>query len=127
MDKRLGRIYCLRLQGKRVLNTRRYIQEYRAVTLVRTSGIGHTQRNGAVSKVDGELISHPTPAQYTLSAAELVKFLMRYQQFASHAYCRAARPVSKMASQQEKTYCVLRFEVSRSVITDHFALCSIFP
>jgi len=27
---------------------------------------------------------------------------MRYQQFASHAYCGAAGPVSKMASQQEK-------------------------
>jgi hypothetical protein len=45
------------------------------------------------------------------------KFLMRYQQFASHAYCVAAGPVSKMALQQEKTFCVLRFEVSRSVIT----------
>jgi len=42
---------------------------------------------------------------------------MRYQQFASHAYCGAAGPVSKMASQQEKAFCVLRFEVSRFVIT----------
>jgi hypothetical protein len=42
---------------------------------------------------------------------------MRYQQFASHAYCGAAGPVSKMALQQEKAFCVLRFEVSRSVIT----------
>ena len=42
---------------------------------------------------------------------------MRYQQFASHAYCGATGPVSKMASQQENTFCVLRFEVSRSVIT----------
>jgi len=42
---------------------------------------------------------------------------MRYQQFASHAYFGAAGPVSKMASQQEKAFCVLRFEVSRSVIT----------
>jgi len=48
---------------------------------------------------------------------QLPKFLMRYQQFASHSYCWAAGPVSKMASQQEKTFCVLRFEVSRSVIT----------
>jgi hypothetical protein len=31
---------------------------------------------------------------------ELSKFLMRYQQFASHAYCGAAGLVSKMASQQ---------------------------
>ena len=48
---------------------------------------------------------------------QLSKFLMRYQQFASHAYCGAAGPVSKMAPQQEKAFCVLRFEVSRSVIT----------
>jgi len=48
---------------------------------------------------------------------QLSKFLMRYQQFPSHAYCAAAGPVTKMASQQEKAFCVLRFEVSRSVIT----------
>jgi hypothetical protein len=41
---------------------------------------------------------------------------MRYQQFASHAYCGATEPVYKMASQQENAFCVLRFEVSRSVI-----------
>jgi hypothetical protein len=39
---------------------------------------------------------------------------MRYQQFASHAYCGAVGPVYKMASQQEKAFCVLRFEVSKS-------------
>jgi hypothetical protein len=48
---------------------------------------------------------------------QLSKFLMRYQQFASRAYCGAAGPVSKMALQQKKAFCVLRFEVSRSVIT----------
>ena len=48
---------------------------------------------------------------------QLSKIRMRYQQFASHAYCGAAGPVYKMASQQEKAFCVLRFEVSRSVIT----------
>jgi len=48
---------------------------------------------------------------------QLSKFLMGYQQFVSHAYCGAAGPVSKMASQEEKAFCVLRFEVSRSVIT----------
>ena len=50
---------------------------------------------------------------------QLSKFLVRYQQFAFHAYCGAAGPVSKMASQHEKAFCVLRFEVSRSVITVH--------
>ena len=48
---------------------------------------------------------------------QLSKFLMRCQQFASHAYCGAVGSVLKMASQQEKAFCVLRFEVSRSVIT----------
>ena len=48
---------------------------------------------------------------------QLSKFPKRYQQFASHAYCGAAGPVTKMVSQQEKAFCVLRFEVSRSVIT----------
>ena len=48
---------------------------------------------------------------------QLSKFLIRYQQFASHAYCGAAGSVYKMASQQEKAFCVLRFEVFRSVIT----------
>ena len=48
---------------------------------------------------------------------QLSKFLMCYQQFASYAYCRAAGPVSKMVSQQEKAFCVIRFEVSRSLIT----------
>ena len=47
----------------------------------------------------------------------LSEFLMHYQHFASHAYCEAAGPVFKMALQQEKAFCVLRFEVSRSVIT----------
>ena len=48
---------------------------------------------------------------------QLSKFLMHYQQFAFHAYCGAAGSVSKMAPQQEKTFCVLHFEVSRSAIT----------
>jgi hypothetical protein len=37
---------------------------------------------------------------------ELSKFLMSYQQFASHAYCGAAGPVCKKASQQEKAFSV---------------------
>jgi hypothetical protein len=58
---------------------------------------GYTQKNGTVSKVNKTFISHLTRAQRTPSAAATVQFLMRYQQFASHAYCEAARPVSKMA------------------------------
>ena len=50
---------------------------------------------------------------------QLSMFLMRYQQFASHAYCGAAGPVSKMASQQGKAFCVLRARNSRcTAITD---------
>jgi len=45
---------------------------------------------------------------------QLSSFLMRYQ-----LLMLTAGPVSKMASHQEKTFCVLRFEVSRSVITAH--------
>jgi hypothetical protein len=48
---------------------------------------------------------------------ELSMFPMHYQQFSSLAYCGAVRPVSKMTSQQEKSFCVLRFEVFRSVAT----------
>ena len=48
---------------------------------------------------------------------QLSKFLMRHQHVASHACRGAAEPVSKMASQQEKAFCVLRFAVSRSVFT----------
>ena len=48
---------------------------------------------------------------------QLSQFRMRYQQFAFHAYCGAVGSVSKMAPQQEKAFFVLRFEVSRSVIT----------
>jgi hypothetical protein len=66
-------------------------------------------------KVDKTFISHPTRAQHTLSAARTA--LMRYQQFVTRAYCGAAGPVYKMASQQEKAFCVFRLEVSRSVIT----------
>ena len=63
---------------------------------------GYTQKNGAVSKVNKTFISHFTRAQSTPSAAATVQV--------SHAYCGAAGPVSKMASQQEKAFCVLRFE-----------------
>jgi hypothetical protein len=47
---------------------------------------------------------------------QLSKFLLRHQQFASLGYCWAAGPVSKMVSQQEMAFCVLRFEVSSCVI-----------
>ena len=76
---------------------------------------GYTQKNGTVSKVNKKFLSHLTYVHR--QQRQLSKFLMRYQHFASHAYYGAAGPVSKMASQQEKAFCVLRFEVSTSVIT----------
>jgi hypothetical protein len=69
----------------------------------------YTQKNGAVSKINKKCISHLTQAKHTPSAAS--KFLMRYQQFASHAYCGAAGPVSKMASHQDKAFCVLCVQI----------------
>jgi hypothetical protein len=57
---------------------------------------------------------------------ELSTCRRRYQQFASPAYYGAAGRVSKMASQQEKAFCVLRFEVSRSVITVQREFCARF-
>jgi hypothetical protein len=79
--------------------------------------IFNTQNNGAVSKVIKKCISHSTRAQHALSAAETVRVSRALQQFACHAYCGATGPVSKMVSQQEKASCVLRFAMSRSVIT----------
>jgi hypothetical protein len=51
---------------------------------------------------------------------------MRYQQFTSHAYCGAAEPIYKMASQQAKAFCVFSFEVSKSVITEQRKFCALF-
>jgi hypothetical protein len=73
---------------------------------------GYTQKNGAVSKVNNKFISHLTRAQRTLSAAATVQVSHVLPEFASHAYCGATGPVSTMASQKEKVFCVLCFEVS---------------
>ena len=73
--------------------------------------------NGAVSKVNKKFIYHLTQAQCTPSAAATVQ--VSHVLPAVHSLVLTAGPVSKMASQQEKAFCVLRFEVSRSVITVH--------
>jgi hypothetical protein len=64
-----------------------------------------SQKNDAFLKVNKKYISHLTRVKHTPSAAATVHVLMRYQQFASHAYYGAAGLVSKMASQQEKAFC----------------------
>ena len=76
---------------------------------------GYTQKNGAVSKVNNKCISHLTRAQRTPSAAASVQVSRALP--AVRFSCLLWSQVSKMASQQEKAFCVLCFEVSRSVIT----------
>ena len=71
--------------------------------------------NGAVSKVNKKFISQLTRAKSTPSAAATVQ--VSHALPAVRSLVLTAGPVSKMASQQEKVFCVLRFEVSRSVIT----------
>jgi hypothetical protein len=51
----------------------------------------HSQKNGAVSKVDKKFISHPTWTQQNCQQRKLSKFLMRYEQFVSHSYCWGRR------------------------------------
>jgi len=78
---------------------------------------GYTQKNCAVSKVNRKF---PTFRGHNVhrQQRQLSKFLMRYQQFASHAYCGAAGPVSKIASQQEKAFCLLSPLHKHSVSTN---------
>ena len=76
--------------------------------------------NGAVSKVNKKFISHLTRAQRTPSAAATVQVSHALPAVRFSCLLRgsgAAGPVPKMASQQENAFCVVRFEVSRSVIT----------
>ena len=75
--------------------------------------------NGAVSKVNKKFISPLTRAKrIPLAAATVqVSHALPAVRSLARAYCGAAGPDSKMASQQEKAFCVLRLEVSRSVIT----------
>ena len=78
---------------------------------------GYTKRKVQFQKLTKNLFLALHGHNVHRQQQQLSKFLMRYLQFASRAYCGAAGPVSKMASQQEKAFCVLRFEVSRSVVT----------
>ena len=73
--------------------------------------------NGAVSKVNKKFISHLTRAQRTPLTATTVQ--VSHALPAVRSLVHTAGPVSNMEPQQEKAFCVLRFEVSRSVITVH--------
>ena len=59
----------------------------------------YTQKNGAILKLTRNLFLTLHGHNVHRQQQQLPKFLMRYQQFASHAYCGAAGSVSKMASQ----------------------------
>ena len=74
--------------------------------------------NGAVSKVNKKFISQAyTGTTYTVSSGNCPSFSCATSSSLARTYCGAAGPVSKMASQQEKAFCVLRFEVSRAVFS----------
>jgi hypothetical protein len=75
---------------------------------------GHTEKNGEVLKVDTNVFL--SLHGHNIQQRELSKFLMLSS--SSLVLIAGPRgPVYKMASQQEKAFCVLCFEVSRSVIT----------
>ena len=78
---------------------------------------GCLQMNGAVSKVNKKFISHLTRAKRTPLAAATVQVSHALPAVSFSCLLRAEGWVSKMAPQQEKSFCVLRFEVSISVIT----------
>ena len=83
---------------------------------------GCTQKNGAVSEVSKKFISHLTRAQRTPSAAATVQVSHALPAVRFSCLLRGQFTVYKMASQKEKAFCVLRFEVARSVIIVHVAL-----
>ena len=90
-------------------------EPYQSIYIYDMIYTGYTQNNGAVSKLNKKFISHLTRAQRTPSVAATVPSFSCAT--SSSLLMLTAGPVSKMASQQEKAFCVLRFEVSRSVIT----------
>ena len=71
--------------------------------------------NVAVSKVNKKFISRLTREKCTPSAAETVQ--VSHALPALRSLVLTVGLVYKMAPQQEKAFCVLRFEVSRSVVT----------
>ena len=86
-------------------------------SFLRSAYTGYTQKNGAVSKITRNLFLNLTRAQRTPSAAATVQVSHALPAVRFSCYCGAAGPVYKMASQQEKAFCVLRFEVSSSAVT----------
>jgi hypothetical protein len=67
----------------------------------------HTQKNIEVSNVNKNVFFTLYGHNIHWQQRKLCTFLMRYKQFVFHAYCGAAGPVSKMAVQLEKAFCML--------------------
>ena len=78
---------------------------------------GYTQKNGAVSKVNKKFISHLTRAQHTTLAAATVQasHALPAVRFSCLLQGRGANFQNGVAAGE--SFCVLRFEVSRCVIT----------
>ena len=76
---------CFNIKEQRILST----EVIHVIYMVLTINTGCTQNNGAVSEVNKKFLTlygHNVHRQQR----QLSKFLMRYQQFASHAYCGAS-------------------------------------
>ena len=82
--------------------------------------------DGAVSKVNKKFISNLTRAQPTPLAAATVQVSHALPAVRFSCLLRSRGASLKMAPQQEKSFCVFRFEVSRSVITvQHAMQCTV--
>ena len=78
---------------------------------------GYTQKNGAVSKVSKKFISQLTRAQRTPSALATVQVSHALPAVRFSCLLRGRGASFQDGVAAEKAFCVLRFEVSRSVIT----------
>ena len=85
-------------------------------TLLHVLNTGYKQKNGAVSKVNKKLIAHLTRAQRTPSAAATVQVSHALPAVRFSCLMRG-RGASFQDGVAAGKGCVLRFEVSRSVIT----------
>ena len=82
-----------------------------------TSHAGCTQKNGAFSKGNKEFISHFTRAQRTPSSAETVQVSHALPAVRFSCLMRGSGASFQDGVAAGKDFCVLHFEVSRSVIT----------
>jgi len=92
--------------------------------IVHTYTLTHTHTHMYIQGIQNRMVpfqmlkkiyfSPYTGTTYTVSSGNCPSFSCATS---SSLLMLIAGPVSKMASQQEKAFCVLRFEVSRSVIT----------